>query len=64
MAGSYYTYRFYDRNGTERHGGITTDLSRREGEHQQTWPGGTIRKVGGPMTEAQARAWERQHGYA
>ena len=60
---NYYTYRFYVA-GNEVHGGITTDPQRREREHQQRWPTGYMRIVGGPMTEAQARLWERQNGYS
>ena len=59
----YYTYHFYY-GGKIVHGGITTDLARREQEHQQKWPSGYIRKVGGPMPEAQARAWEKANGYS
>ncbi len=39
-------------------GGITTDIDRREREHQQRWQGGRIVQVGGMKTEAEARAWE------
>jgi hypothetical protein len=42
----------------DKHSGITTEAERRETEHQQRWPGGKLRIATGPMTEAQARAWE------
>ena len=41
-----------------RHSGITTDLARREQEHQQRWPGGHIVQVGNATTEEAAREWE------
>lgn len=59
----YYTYHFY--NGLALvHGGITIDPKRRETEHQQVWPYGHLLVIGGPMTEAEARAWERANGFA
>lgn len=60
---TWYTYRFWYRNRIV-HGGITENPSRREREHQQEWPGGTLRVVDGPMTEKRAREWERQNGYS
>ena len=60
---TYYTYHFIV-GGRIVHGGITIDTQRRQQEHQQTWPAGTLRIVGGPMSEANARAWERLNGYA
>ena len=59
----YYTYHFVV-GGRIVHGGITTDPKRREQEHRQKWPKGALRIVGGPMSEAAARAWERRNGYA
>ncbi len=59
----YYTYHFIV-NGQIVHGGITTDPKRRENEHQATWPYGRLSIVGGPMTEAEARLWERLNGYS
>lgn len=46
------------------HGGITRNPRRREAEHRRKWPNGFLRIVGGPMTEAQARHWERTNGYS
>ena len=40
------------------HSGITADLERREGEHQDRWPSGHIKKVGNITTEDAARKWE------
>lgn len=40
------------------HSGITNDPDRREMEHKQRWPSGTLTVVTGPMTEAGAREWE------
>ena len=40
------------------HSGITTDLERREQEHQQRWPSGHIVQVGRSTTEDAARDWE------
>jgi hypothetical protein len=56
---SWYGYHYYQ-GGTKRHSGITTDPKRRQTEHQQRWPGGYLQVVTGPMTEAQARAWEAE----
>jgi len=50
--------------GQINHGGITTDLERREQEHRQKWPSGKIKQIGGPVTEESARKWEKDHGYA
>lgn len=44
------------------HRGITDDLERREGEHQQKWPGGHIQQVGRRTTEDAARDWEKKMG--
>ena len=41
------------------HSGITTDLERREQEHQDRWPGGHMKKVGRATTEDAAREWEK-----
>ena len=40
------------------HSGITSDLERREEEHQDRWPAGHIKQVGRRTTEDGARAWE------
>ena len=58
----WYKYQFKVGNKVV-HGGITTDLERREQEHQQERPGGHIKQVGHRTTEEAAREWEREHGY-
>lgn len=45
------------------HCGVTSDLGRREKEHQQKWPGGHIKQVGRRTTEEAARDWETERGY-
>ena len=59
---NYYKYHFKVGNKIV-HGGITTDLDRREDEHQQKWPKGHIKKVGRNTTEDGARQWEKDKGY-
>ena len=49
----------YKVGGVIKHSGISTDLPRREKEHQQRWPGGKIEQVGNATTEAVARQWEQ-----
>ncbi len=49
----------YKVRGRIRHSGITKDLDRREQEHQQRWPGGSIEQVGRSVTKTAARKWER-----
>ncbi len=44
------------------HRGITDDLDRREGEHQQKWPSGHIKQVGRRTTRDAALKWEREGG--
>jgi len=46
------------------HGGITTDLERREKQQQQKWPKGHIVQVGHRTAEESAREWEKEHGYS
>ena len=58
-----YKYQFKDGNKI-LHGGITTDLARREKEHQQKCPNGHIKQVGRCTTEEAARDWEKKKGYA
>ncbi len=43
-----------------RHAGVTTDLERRERQHQRKWPSGHICKVGNVTTTDAARMWEEQ----
>lgn len=59
----YYTYHFIV-GGNIVHGGITTDPKRREEEHQRRWPAGYLSVVSGPMSEMNARAWEKANGYS
>ncbi len=54
---NWYGYHYYVK-GELKHAGITQDYQRREQEHQQRWPGGSLRVLIGPTTEAAARAWE------
>lgn len=46
------------------HGGITTDLERREQEHQEKWPNGHIMQVGPKVTKESAQKWEEEKGYS
>jgi hypothetical protein len=55
----WYGYHYYA-GGIKKHSGITTDPQRRQSEHQQRWPGGTLQVVVGPTTETLARLWESQ----
>jgi predicted GIY-YIG superfamily endonuclease len=53
------TFKYHFKVGNKIvHSGITTDLERREEEHQQRWPKGHIVKVGRATTEEAAREWE------
>ena len=55
------TYRYWFKvDGRVVHVGITTDLQRREREHQRRWPGGVIEQVGQPTSHRDAWEWERQ----
>jgi predicted GIY-YIG superfamily endonuclease len=61
MANRRDTCKYYFKVGRKiRHAGITTDLDRREREHQQRWPTGHICKVGNLTTSEAAREWEEQ----
>jgi|GEM_PF-6383986 len=61
MARRRHTCKYYFKVGHEiRHAGITTDLERRERQHQQKWPSGHIYKVGNVTTDEAARGWEEQ----
>ncbi len=58
------TYRYYFKIGNKiLHGGITTDLERREMEHKQKWTNGHIYQVGNKTTEEAARKWEKEKGF-
>lgn len=54
-----FKYRFKVRDRVVYHG-ITTDLERREREHQRRWPNGRIERVGKPTSHREAWEWERQ----
>ena len=57
------TYKYHLKTGNKTvHRGITTDLTRREAEHQQTWPDSHIKAVGRRTTRESALKWERQGG--
>lgn len=58
-----YKYRFKVSQKT-KHGGITSNLKRRESEHKQKWPSGHIRKVGRRTTRQAARKWEKEKGFS
>ena len=59
MANRRDTYKYHFKKGNKIvHSGITSDLERREEEHQQTWPKGHISQVGKRTTEEAAREWE------
>lgn len=65
MAKSRDTYKYQFKVGNKIvHGGITDDLERREGEHQQKRPKGHIKQVGRKTTEDAARQWEKDKGYS
>ena len=64
MAKSRDTYKYYFKVGNKIvHGGITSDLERREQEHNQKWSKGHIYKVGHRTTEEAARKWEKDKGF-
>lgn len=59
----YFKYQF-KRGNKILHGGITADLERREGEHQNDLDSkGHITQVGRRTTEDAARQWEKDKGY-
>lgn len=60
---TYYKYHFKVGNKIV-HGGITTDLNRREQELEQKWPSGHVVQVGRRTTEEAARKWEKEKGYS
>lgn len=41
---------------------ITYDLTRREAEHQQEYPGSRVKQIGRKTTHRAALAWERSGG--
>ena len=57
------TYKYHLKQGNKVvHRGITNNLDRREGEHQQNYPGSSIQKIGRRTTRAAALQWEREGG--
>ena len=55
------TFRYRFRvDGRVVHCGITTDLHRREREHQIRWPHGRIERVGQATTHREAWEWQRR----
>lgn len=44
------------------HRGITDDKDRREGEHQQEFPGSRLKPIGRRTTREAALDWERRGG--
>ena len=63
MGGKRDTYKYQFKVGNKVvHEGITNNLERREGEHQQEWPKGHIKQVGHAITEESAREWEKEQG--
>lgn len=57
------TYKYHQKLGNRiLHSGITNDLSRREREHRQKWPGSHISQVGNRTTRDAALKWERTGG--
>ena len=61
--GATYRYRFVVDGRVVRHG-ITTDLDRRQREHQRRWPAGRIEPVGEPTSHREAWNWEREQAGA
>ena len=59
------TYKYHFKVGNKIvHGGITSDLDRRENEHLQKWPKGHIKQVGYKTNEDGARKWEKENGFS
>ena len=57
------TFKYHFKIGnTIVHRGITNDLDRRAGEHEQEWPDGHITQVGRQTTRDGALKWERDGG--
>jgi len=57
------TYKYHLKDGRRIvHRGITSDLSRREQEHQAEYHGTRIRQVGRRTTREAALDWERNGG--
>ena len=57
------TYKYHLKRGnTVVHRGITTDLKRREAEHQDAFPGAKIKQIGLRTTPEAGLKWEREGG--
>ena len=57
------TYKYHLKKGRKVvHRGITSDLKRRESEHQEIFPGTEIEQVGRRTTRDAALKWEREGG--
>ena len=57
------TYKYQLKDGKQViHRGITSDLNRREREHQAQYPGSQVRQVGRRTTREAALAWEQDGG--
>ena len=58
------TYKYHLKNEANRtiHRDITTDLVRREKEHQVRWPGSHIIQIGRRTTVGQAQKWLKMGG--
>ena len=57
------THKYHLKQGRKTvHKGITYDLERREAQHQEQFPGSTIKQVGRRTTRESALKWERAGG--
>ena len=57
------TYKYHLKVGRKIvHRGITSDMPRRENEHQGEYPGAKITQVGRRTTREGALKWEREGG--
>ena len=57
------TYKYHLKKGGKIvHRGITTDLYRRESQHQSAFPGSKIKQVGRQTSRDAALKWEREGG--
>ena len=57
------TYRYHLKQGNKVvHRGVTNDLSRRQAEHQDEFPGTKIKQMGPRVTRETALQWERDGG--
>jgi predicted GIY-YIG superfamily endonuclease len=57
------TFKYHLKKGHKTvHRGITSDLMRRENEHQSEFPGSKIVQIGRRTTREAAYKWEREGG--